>query len=197
VGIVLIVGRLPLVYIPKIFRLGGYTFLAFGAILSYNRWYRPLKSNFWYWIISTIVIYAAMDISQDCLFFHMLTGQHSHSVVYYAIEVLEVEVEPSMRNIHLFWVYVCFLVICPTYFIVMFIGELGLDNSKRIKKFFRFIKDKFTTCFFYVIYICGPVTRRKKLKEIKNYMIDSFNLCSFYVFLIIKLIKQIIKNLKK
>jgi hypothetical protein len=197
VGLVFIIGSFPLFYLPKIIKLGGYTFLAFGAILSYNRWYRPLKSNFWYWCISTIVIFLAMDTSGSCLYHHMITGQYSHSVVYYAIEVSEVEVEPSMENIRIFWMCVVCLVIGPTYFIVMFLGELVLDSFKRIKNFSLVIRDKFTTCFFYVIYICRSVTSKKKLKEIKNYMIDSFNLCFFYASLIIRLLIKIFKNLKK
>jgi hypothetical protein len=165
VGLVFIIGRFPLLYLKKILILGGYTFLAFGAILSYNRWYRPLKSNFWYWCVSTIVILLAMDTSESSLFNHMINSQYSHSVVYYAIEVSKVEVEPSMKNIHLFWVYVVCLVIGPTYFIVMFIGGLVLNNLKRIKKFSLVIRDKFTTCFFYVIYICRSVTSKKKTKR--------------------------------
>lgn len=197
VVLVFIIGNFPLFYLKKLIVLGGYTFLAFGAILSYNRWYRPLKSNFWYWCISTSVILLAMNISLGCLFNHMINSQYSHSVVYYAIEVSGVEVEPSIRNISLFWVYVVFCVIGSSYFIVMLIGELVLNNLKRIKKFSLVIRDKFTTCFFYVIYICRSVTSKKKRKEIKNYMIDSFNLCFFYASLIIKLLIKIFKNLKK
>jgi hypothetical protein len=197
VGLVFIFGSSTLFYLKQVIVLGGYTFLAFGAILSYNRWYRPLKSNFWYWCISTIFILLAMNTSLDCLFSYILKSQYSHSVVYYAIEVSEVEVEPSMENIRLFWAYVCVCVIGPSYFIVLFIGELVLNNLKRIKNFSLVIRDKFTTCFFYVIYICRLVTSKKKRKEIKNFMIDSFNLLFFYASLIIRLLIKIIKNLKK